>query len=116
MKPTSLEAIQHKNKDHPDDCMTEMLIMWLKQSNPRPSWSSLVAALKQETVGQEDLADRIEHQHLKHSTNGSEESHANVNTRLGKHPHQNDGESSAAQVTDDGSSIKKQKIDSNSAE
>ena len=63
VKPSSLEAIQHKNKDHPDDCMTEMLILWLKQSNPRPSWSSLVAALKQQTVGQEDLADRIERQH-----------------------------------------------------
>ena len=116
VKPTSLEAIQQNNKDHPDKCMTEMLIVWLKLSNPRPTWSSLVTALKQETVGREDLADRIDRQHLKCTTIGSEESHTSTATGLGKHPHQNDGEPSAAQITDDGTPIKKQKIDSDSAE
>ena len=115
VKPTSLEAIQQYDKD-PDNCITKVLTVWLKQSNPRPTWSSLVVALKQQTDGLEELADRIERQHLKHTTSGNEESHANTAIRLGKRPHQNDSESSAAQVTDDDTPIKKQKIDSDSAE
>ena len=59
MKPTSLVAIQWNNKEHTDACMNEMLIMWLNQSNPPPTWSSLMVALKQPTVGLEQLADNI---------------------------------------------------------
>ena len=65
VKPTSLVAIQQNNKEHTDACMNEMLIMWLNQSNPPPTWSSLVAALKQSTVGLGQLADSIECERLK---------------------------------------------------
>ena len=47
----------------------------------------------------------------------SEESQChNTATALGKHPHQNNREPSGTLVTEDGTAIKKQKMDSNSEE
>ncbi len=43
-----------------DRCLMEMLAAWLKQLTPRPTWQSLVAALKDETVGEEEVAADIE--------------------------------------------------------
>lgn len=101
----SLVAIQTKEKDNPDRCITPMLMEWLKQSNPPPTWSSLVAALRKPTVGQEHLADNVEHQYL---SKDHKEPHSNTAiARLGKHSHQSNGEPS-------GTVIKKQKIESDS--
>ena len=80
-----------------------MLIEWLKRSNPPPTWSSLVAALRKPTVGQECLANNIEHQYL---SKDHEELHSNT-ARLGKHSHQSNGEPSETV-------IKKQKLESDS--
>ena len=65
MSVNSLEAIKQKNKENPDDCLTEMLLEWLKQANPKPTWSCIVSALREPTVGLEQLAESIENQHLK---------------------------------------------------
>ncbi len=43
-----------------DRCLEEMLVVWLKRLTPRPTWQSLVAALKDETVGEEEVAADIE--------------------------------------------------------
>ena len=105
MKPASLDAIRKNDKDNPDSCMTQMLMEWLKQSNPLPTWSSLVAALRKPTVGQEHLADNVEHQYL---SKDHKEPHSNTaSARLGKHSHQSNGEPS-------GTVIKKQKLESDS--
>ena len=37
-----------------------MLILWLKRINPLPKWSAMVEALKQPTVGFENLAEQVE--------------------------------------------------------
>ena len=37
-----------------------MLILWLRRVNPPPTWSAMVAALKEPTVGLEDLAEEVE--------------------------------------------------------
>ena len=60
---TSLEAIKQKNKENAGDCLTEMLLEWLRQSNPKPTWACIVAALREPTVGLEQLAESIESQH-----------------------------------------------------
>ena len=99
--------------------MTEMLMGWLKKSSPKPTWPSLIAALRQPTVGQEQLADDIECQYSKHITNGSEESKRHTISsavRLGKHPHRNNGEPAGPGIIiiDNSTPSKKQKMESNS--
>lgn len=85
--------------------MIQMLIEWLKRSNPPPTWSSLVAALRDPIIGQEHLADNIEHQYL---SKDHKEPHSNTAIAgLGKHSHQSNVESS-------GTVIKKQKLESDS--
>ena len=45
-------------------CLTEMLTLWLKQVNPSPTWRVLVTALKQPTVGLQQLGEQIEKMHI----------------------------------------------------
>ena len=61
---TSLEAIKQKNKENADDCLTEMLLEWLRQANPKPTWACIVAALREPTVGLEQLAESVEKEYL----------------------------------------------------
>ena len=108
VKIASLEAIQKTHKENCDTCMNTMLIEWLNQSDPPPTWSTLVVALRQQTVAQGRLANCIERRYLKHTSNNRKENHSNtVIARLGKHSHQNSGEPP-------GTAIKKPKIESNS--
>lgn len=51
-----LTSEHNKNRDP----LAEMLQVWLKRRSPRPSWNSLVAALKHPTIGGESLAHDIE--------------------------------------------------------
>ena len=39
------------------DCLREMLKIWLKKIDPKPSWSSMAKALK--VLGEQSLAERI---------------------------------------------------------
>ncbi len=43
-----------------DRCLMEMLVVWLKRLTPRPTWQSLVAALKEVTVDEKGVAADIE--------------------------------------------------------
>ena len=58
VSPDTLDTIQ---KDHRDTkpCFREMLKVWLRRTEPRPSWAELAKALRSPTVGYEDLADRL---------------------------------------------------------
>jgi hypothetical protein len=58
---TDLDAINQRGS--PGDCLTEMLSLWLKQVNPLPTWTTLTTALRQPTVGHEQLAEQIESKH-----------------------------------------------------
>ena len=40
-----------------DDCLREMLNLWLKKIDPKPSWSTMADAL--EDLGEEALAEHI---------------------------------------------------------
>ena len=51
-----LDSIDQKKKE-PGDCLREALIEWLKKRNPRKS--QLVKALRQPSIGYEQLADNL---------------------------------------------------------
>ena len=59
LDPQVLDAIKANNADV-QMCLTDTLKQWLKQCSPKPTWSALLAALKQPTVGRPDLASDIE--------------------------------------------------------
>lgn len=54
---TDLDAI---NGSDTGACFEKMLIIWLKQSKPRPTWSKMIKALKSRPVGFQQLAQHIE--------------------------------------------------------
>ena len=83
---TSLEAIKQKNKENPGDCLTEMLLEWLIQASPKPTWACIVAALREPTVGLEQLAESIESQHSDGMECTTSESQASCSSgiKLGK--------------------------------
>ena len=60
---TDLDAIKDGNSDS-SSCLTEMLTLWLKQVDPPPSWSALVIALKQPTIGELRLAQQVEDKYI----------------------------------------------------
>ena len=57
---TDLDEINTVQKGNPEDCLREMLSLWLKQVKHPPTWSVLIAALKKPTVGLQQLAEQIE--------------------------------------------------------
>ena len=58
----TLENIKHQEMDD-SNRLREMLIIWLKQVNPLPSWEALVSALKGLTVEEPQLAEQIRQKH-----------------------------------------------------
>ena len=57
LKVSDLDAIQRKNHENPDNCITEMLVSWLRWGGA--TWEDMIDALKHKTVGFCELADRI---------------------------------------------------------
>ena len=54
-----LDAIQDRHRENVDKCFTEMLDLWLL-TDPRPILTDLIAALKEKTVGFQQLAEKLE--------------------------------------------------------
>ena len=57
---TDLDPIKVTEGGNPGNCLREMLALWLKQVHPPPTWSALITALKQPTIGLQQLAKEIE--------------------------------------------------------
>ena len=57
---SDLNAIKTSNDNIIYKCINNMLIVWLRRSNPPPTWSALVGALRSPVVGCEELAKRVE--------------------------------------------------------
>lgn len=55
----TLDGIREQFKD-PDDCLREAITHWLKQIETKPTWRALVNALKTHSVGEGQLAGRLE--------------------------------------------------------
>ncbi len=51
-----------------EQCLTEMVRTWLRRSDPRPTWESLIDALRSPTVSEARLAAKIEEKYLKQTT------------------------------------------------
>ena len=52
-----LSKVKSDNAGNSDDCLREMLKIWLKKVDPKPSWSSMAEAL--EVLGEESVAEHI---------------------------------------------------------
>ena len=57
IKTTDLDAIQHDHGNKLEPCLREMIKLWLKQTEV--TWEILIDALRDETVGFNDLANSI---------------------------------------------------------
>ena len=60
LEKTDLDTIRKKHGSDADVCFEEMLSMWLKQTESRPTWSKMIRALKTPAVGYQELAEHIE--------------------------------------------------------
>ena len=64
LKVADLDAIKENNHGNVEKCFSKMLIQWLRRTNPPPTWSAMVEALKQPAVGFKHLADQVESKFL----------------------------------------------------
>ena len=55
----SIKAVEHHNTQN---CLREMLKIWLNKTNPPPSWSAIINAL--ECLGDEQLARDLRSKYL----------------------------------------------------
>ncbi len=46
------------------DCLRQAVTLWLKKRGNNPTWAKLVAALRHETVGDEDVVDDLIQKYL----------------------------------------------------
>ena len=59
LTPGTLDAIQKTNHHVINDCLTATLKEWLSKPELHPSWSCLSTALRDKTVGLEDIAEQL---------------------------------------------------------
>jgi hypothetical protein len=59
-----LDAIRVQNRSDVGQCFTEMLTLWLNQVNPPPTWTQVVAALKEHTINEGKLAEQVERKYV----------------------------------------------------
>ena len=50
-----LDAIKAAHSDH-GDCLVEMIKLWLKSTDPPPTWEALGEALESQPIGEAVLA------------------------------------------------------------
>ena len=53
-----LNNIEAKHHD-PEDCLREMLQVWLKQVDPPPTWASIINALDSDSLKEQRLAKEL---------------------------------------------------------
>ena len=56
---SDLNNIRARYKDASSDCLIQILVEWLKRSSPPPTWRALIAALRDQAVDEEALAEVI---------------------------------------------------------
>ena len=64
LRTGNLENIRYQNPDAPT-CLREMLLHWLKQVDPPPTWEGLACALESPTVGEPRLAEQLRTKYCK---------------------------------------------------
>ena len=71
IKPRDVEAIQ-TTYQQPKDRLLHIILMFLNQEEPRPTWRVIVDALRTDTVNLRRLAMRLEAAHFPDSTSTRE--------------------------------------------
>ena len=64
LKVPTLDSIDTKHRGDPSLCFRETLKEWLKGIDPSPTWEAMVKALKSPTVGDHQLAEQIQAEHV----------------------------------------------------
>ena len=72
LEKTDLDTIMKKHGSDANVCFEEMLSMWLKQTEFRPTWSKMIRALKKPAVGFQELAEDIEKNSTTEQSTGPE--------------------------------------------
>ena len=73
MSSSDLDTIRRRCRDDPDECFTEVIKCWLRDSNHKPTWSKIIRALTAQSVGFSHLAMEIERKFQHMDANQSEE-------------------------------------------
>jgi len=55
-----LDVIKAQHSGNAQDCLLEMLILWLRRIHPMPRWKFVVEALRTKSVAENTLADSLE--------------------------------------------------------
>ena len=55
-----LDKIKVLHRENPNECLREMLKVWLSRHSPRSTRKALVSALREKTVGEDAFADELE--------------------------------------------------------
>ena len=79
MAVVDLEVIRRDQNATTDECMTEMLIKWLRNACNPPTWKCIVNALRSPTVSLMHMAETVEHNHL--SLDSKEESDSEISNK-----------------------------------
>ena len=60
-----METLQHIEMEHKkvDRFLLEMLTVWLKQTNPPPTWNILIETLESPSIGEKLLAQQLKDKH-----------------------------------------------------
>ncbi len=66
-----LDNIEDEGDDN-EECLANMLRVWLRSPSLRPTWEALVKALQDQTVGRENIAIEIAKNYLTPAVEGQE--------------------------------------------
>ena len=80
-----LDEINADNHGDIKKCFMEMLTRWLKQVDPPPTWSALVAALQDPIVGEGELAEQVESKFVHPNSNDTTDTGPAPKRRRGEH-------------------------------
>ena len=69
---TDLTRIDATHRGDIGRCFVEMLTLWLKQVDPPPSWSAMVAALQDPIFDFGDIAEQVESKYVHQSSEASD--------------------------------------------
>ena len=67
LRPDDVEAIKKRYSD-PRECLLQIIIAFLNQAEPRPTWRVIIDALKNPVVNLTALAGRVEAAHFPNPT------------------------------------------------
>ena len=69
-------------KDNLDECLREMLKIWLKQVDPHPTRNALIDALKRRVINEHQLASQLEKKYTSDGTSPSTSAIQSVSGRF----------------------------------